>query len=225
MYNLCKSLKDLGFEPRSILDIGAYHGHWSREIYKVYPDAHYTLIEAIDYPELRALAGPDPLLGPTVINCVLNDVSCTVDWYELRNTGDSMFKEKTGYFKDCTAIKKMAVTLDSLGLPCPDLIKIDTQGSEISVLKGALRTISGTSFMILEMPFMGQYNENAPTFAEYIKFMDDIGFVVYDIISMHRSSEETGLLFQIDMCFINKNHFINGIMQQKINEMGRTSYV
>ena len=217
MFKCCEKLKNLGFKPINILDIGAHHGNWTKEIYNLFPTSKYILIEPIEYPELKQFNHVPTI---SVKNVILNDEEKMVDWYEMRNTGDSMFKERTHHFSNCVPSKKQSTTLDILFNTniIVDLIKIDVQGAEINVLKGGLNLIKNTSFIILEMPFMGQYNENTPNFLEHIKFMDENGFVPYDIIDSHRSDY---LLFQVDMCFINKNHKLNGIMQEKINNMGK----
>ena len=38
-------LKQLGFTPKHILDIGANHGRWTREAIMFFPEARYTLVE------------------------------------------------------------------------------------------------------------------------------------------------------------------------------------
>ena len=44
-----KKLQSFGFDPKNILDIGANKGKWSLEVKKkVFPNAEYTLIEAIN---------------------------------------------------------------------------------------------------------------------------------------------------------------------------------
>ena len=40
------TLKKLGFIPRTILDIGAYHGNWSKEVNPVWPSAKIYAFEA-----------------------------------------------------------------------------------------------------------------------------------------------------------------------------------
>jgi hypothetical protein len=45
------SLKNLGFAPTHILDVGANRGNWTRAALKYFPDAIYTLVEPQD--ELR----------------------------------------------------------------------------------------------------------------------------------------------------------------------------
>ena len=50
MFDCIINLKQLGYVPDTILDIGAYHGHWTDTMKTIYPDANYYLFEAIDYP-------------------------------------------------------------------------------------------------------------------------------------------------------------------------------
>ena len=45
---LLAALRELGFAPRHIVDVGANHGLWTREAITFFPDAHYTLVEPQD---------------------------------------------------------------------------------------------------------------------------------------------------------------------------------
>lgn len=202
-------LKELGLEAKSILDIGACYGHWSEQVQKnVYPDASYTLIDAIDYNVTK-------VKDSVFYNAILADMEKDVIWYELKNTGDSFFKENTKFFKGCDGTTKRAVTLDSLfpNGTSFDIIKIDCQGSELSILAGGGETIKNASVIILEMPFMGEYNSGAPKFLEYIQYMDSIGFIPYDIIEFHHYND---ILVHIDFVFIRKTHEIVNKIQSKI---------
>jgi FkbM family methyltransferase len=218
MSEIFYNLKSLGFEPENILDIGAHHGLWTKEVLQVYPNAKYTLIEPINYRELKFFS--ENYSNINVYNELLFNIETEIDWYEMKNTGDSIYKERTNHFTKCVPIKKYTKILDNLldNNIKYDLIKLDVQGAEIDVLKGGNKIIKNTSFIILELPFMGQYNENTPTFLEHIQYMNEIGFIPFDIIDLHKIDS---LLFQIDICFINKNHNINQIMQNKICDMGK----
>jgi hypothetical protein len=44
-------LKQLGFAPRHIVDVGANHGDWTRAAIQFSPDAPYALIEPQDHPK------------------------------------------------------------------------------------------------------------------------------------------------------------------------------
>lgn len=215
MFDCIINLKQLGYVPDTILDIGAYHGHWTDTMKTIYPDASYYLFEAIDYPELKRF---DNISNIFVYNVVLNDKIDTVNWYQMKNTGDSMFREKTQFFNNCEIIKRETIDLNSFILNKLTskniLVKIDCQGAEIPILKGASNILKNTDFIIMELPLFGQYNEGVGSFQDHIIFMDSIGFIPYDIMEKHYFNN---FVMQIDMMFINKNHNFNTIVESLNN--------
>lgn len=217
--NALQKLKSFGFEPKNILDIGANKGKWTLEIKKkVFPKAEYTLIEAIDYEELEKLSVKHDNINYK--NILLDEIERLVTWYEKRNTGDSLFKENTGYFDDCKEIKRSATTLDLVFNKNEvfELIKIDCQGAEIPILKGGNRLIQKSSVIILEVPFMGEYNIGAPNFYEHINYMENIGYRVFDIVELHRVDN---ILIQIDIIFIKQGHDFENKVDIIIKKLGR----
>ncbi len=112
--NGLEKLKALGFYPKNILDIGAYEGAWSLSAMKLFPNSRITMVEAIDYDWFKPMKGLDPEKASLRYkNALLFEDEREVDWYELRNTGDSIYKENTSHFEDCEPIKRQTVTLDS----------------------------------------------------------------------------------------------------------------
>lgn len=195
-------LKQLGFNPENILDIGAYHGKWTDNIRMIYPLSNYTLIEAIDYDELNRFENDSRV---TIIKKVLSNEEKEVNWYQMKNTGDSLFRENTKCFENCEVIKKNTTTLDSIfsNGEIFEFIKLDVQGAELLVLDGGKELIKKAQFITLETPFVGEYNKNAPSFSEYISYMDNIGFVPFDILEYHKINN---FILQIDIIFIRKGH-------------------
>lgn len=216
MFNRIAVLKTKGYIPDTILDIGAYHGHWTNDCKNIYPDAKYCLFEAINYQELNRYQNDTNV---KVFNAILNDKQEEVNWYEMQNTGDSIFREKTHHFENCNILKRQTNTLNNVLSEHPDimtnakhiLIKIDCQGAEIPILKGSSEILTKTDFIILEIPLFGQYNEGVPNFLEHIKYMDEIGYIPFDITDNHYVG---GFNIQIDMMFINKNHHFNQDVQK-----------
>jgi len=218
LFKTLSILKNHGFNPQNILDIGACRGNWSDEVRCIFNDANFLLIEAIDYDELKNKCKYYPKYN--YINALLFDKITDIEWYEERNTGDSIFKENTNHFKNTKPIIRKTTTLNELlkgNNTVFDLIKIDCQGAEIPILKGGSDIVSNTSFIILELPFVGEYNKNIPNFLSHIKFMDDIGFIPYDIVEFHYINN---FLIQIDIMFINKNNNLNFEIQKMINNLG-----
>uniref|UniRef100_A0A6C0DRH5 Methyltransferase FkbM domain-containing protein n=1 Tax=viral metagenome TaxID=1070528 RepID=A0A6C0DRH5_9ZZZZ len=217
MFDKIKLLYNKGYYPDTILDIGAHHGNWTNAIMQIYNNSNYLLFEAIDYPELKRF---DHYTSINVFNVLLNDKIEEVDWHQMKNTGDSIFREKTHHFTNCEIIKRQTVDLNTFVLSNKllnnaknILIKIDCQGAEIPILKGATTLLDKTDFIILEIPLFGQYNEGVPNFLEHISFMDKIGFNTYDILENHYINDFN---MQVDVLFINKNHIFNNTVNELI---------
>lgn len=215
MFDKISILKQKKYYPDTILDIGAHHGDWTNSMKRIYNDSNYYLFEAIDYSELNRFSNNENI---KIFNVLLNDKIEKVDWYQMKNTGDSMFKEQTYHFNKCEVIKRDTIDLDTYILQKDILqesknilIKIDCQGAEIVILKGSTTILEKTDFIILEMPLFGQYNEGVPNFLEHIKFMDSIGFVIYDIIDTHYINNFN---MQADILFINKTHEFNNTVNR-----------
>lgn len=216
MFDKILILKQKGYYPDTILDIGAHHGNWTNSMRTIFLDSTYYLFEAIDYAELNQFNNNTKV---KVSNILLNDKQEQVNWYQMKNTGDSIFRERTHNFNNCEIIKRDTIDLDTYILQNNMLqesnhilIKIDCQGAEIPILKGSTSILEKTDFIILEIPLFGQYNEGVPDFLAHIEFMKSIGFLTYDIIDNHYMH---GFNMQVDVLFINKNHIFN----KTVNEL------
>ena len=204
MFRKLNKLTESGYYPDTILDIGAHHGNWTSSMMSIYPNSKYYLFEGIDYQQLQKFKNNSNI---SVYNVLLNDKIDEVEWYEEKNTGDSFFKEKTYHFINTKPIKKTTIDLDTI-IDRDNIlkdsnnifVKIDCQGAEIPILKGSKKIFNITDFIILEMPLFGQYNEDVPNFSEHIQFMNDIGFIPFDILDNHHIN---GYNMQLDMLFIN----------------------
>lgn len=213
MFDKLELLKKLGYFPDAVLDIGAYHGKWTQSMKQIYDTSEYFLFEAINYKELASFNN--------VFNVVLNDKIEERDWYEMRNTGDSLFREKTKWFSNCEVKKRKTTTLDTVIQKNKALfdkyknlfIKIDCQGAEIPILKGASTILQKTDFVLLEIPLFGNYNQDVPSFKDHVVFMETIGFIPYDILESHYIG---GFNMQVDMLFINKSHSFNRLVNDQL---------
>lgn len=218
MFDKLQQLKVKGYYPDTILDIGAHHGIWTYNMKQIYNNAKYYLFEAIDYSELNWCRNSCNDIH--VFNVLLNDKIEMVNWYQMKNTGDSIFREKTNHFTNCDVIKRETIDLNTFILQNGILqdsknifIKIDCQGAEIPILKGSTTIFDKTDFILLEIPLFGQYNEGVPNFLEHIAYMDSIGFVSYDIVDNHYIN---GFNMQIDILFINKRHKFNELVNKQL---------
>ena len=63
-------------------------------------------------------------------------------------------------------------------LACPDLVKMDVQGCELHVLKGATQVLKCCSYLILELQEV-EYNDGAPMKDVVIEYLKSIGYVIF----------------------------------------------
>jgi FkbM family methyltransferase len=214
--NIKAKLKNNGYIPDTIIDIGACYGEFTDSMIDIYPNAKYYLFEANNNPDLQKYLIRSNV---EVFNATLYSKEDIVDWYEIKNEGDSLFKELSKDYVNVLPIKKYTNVLRNM-INCSGMknvfIKIACQGSEISILEGAGNILKVTDFILLQTPFFGKYNDNSQSFLEYIRFMDDLGFIPYDI---RNCDNVNGFLMKCYVLFINKNHPFNQDVQiQLINK-------
>ena len=82
-----------------------------------------------------------------------------------------------------------------------DMIKIDTQGSEIDIIRGGSSVVKQTKFVCLEIS-LTEYNENAPLKDEVMSFMNTQNFLPVELVEEHFAK---GNLIQEDWIFAKKN--------------------
>ena len=83
------------------------------------------------------------------------------------------------------------------------LLKLDLQGYELEALKGAAEVLKQTEMVIMEVSFLS-FNQGAALFHEAVKFMENRGFLVYDVGSQGRWNKD-GSLVQADVFFVKKD--------------------
>lgn len=83
------------------------------------------------------------------------------------------------------------------------MIKLDVQGFEIEVLKGAANTLQQAEVCLLEVTLLN-IGANEPLLFDILRFMDERNFQAYDISQFMRRPYDNAL-FQVDMFFVSKN--------------------
>ncbi len=195
-----------GFSPTKILDAGACRGHWTDMAQHIWPNAEITLVEADPRCDafLREKYGPDY----TIVSHGLAAVPGTFKFFARKGTlpqnagSGSFLKEMTEVFQnDMEEFEVVTDTIDSLwSHDTFDLIKLDTQGTEVEILRGGAEVVKRTKFVQIECSFV-PYNEGAPMIADIVRFMQDIGFIPVDMLQLH--GMDSGINVQIDFLFWN----------------------
>ena len=93
--------------------------------------------------------------------------------------------------------------IERKSLPFPDFIKIDVQGFELEVMKGADKCLQHSEFCLLEVSLL-DLGENTPLVLDTMNFMDKLNFQLYDINTFMRRPYDNAL-WQNDFLFVKKN--------------------
>jgi FkbM family methyltransferase len=207
LQSVLRNMQRVGFSPKCILDIGAYHGEWTKLTSGIFTDAHFWMIEAQPQKMARLNdvargVGADRAM---VINALLGAEEKSEVEFNLMETGSSVLPENTAFPR--TTTKLPMTTLDTLIAARmagrPDFIKIDAQGYELEVLKGGLRALGDCEACLLETSLI-EYNAGSPMLADVVGFMSAHGFVVYDLCGQSRRHSDASL-FQLDVMFIKED--------------------
>lgn len=198
-------IRRCGFEPKCIIDIGAFKGKFTRWARREFPEARAVMFEANAEwePDLRAM---QDRLGEGVecrIGLLGDEPRESVRFYR-GGTGSSIYREMTSVRMEevdlpMSTLDREAETMRIEG-PC--LLKIDVQGAEIDVLNGGLKTLENVEFIFSECSVL-EYNKGGAQLAQMIAWMDGHGFVLYDICQIMRLSDLS--LNQMDVVFVRKD--------------------
>lgn len=196
-----KNIRNLGFFPKSCLDIGAYEGNWTCDFKQIYPDCAVMMVEGqlLKEPALIKTKNAYKDVDYRIALLGASEAGVTFNIYE---TASSVLTEH--HDTNAKTETRNLVTLDKLleanTFKKPDFIKIDTQGYELEILKGGEKTLAHAEFVLLEVSFLDIY-VNCPLVTDTINFMKERGFVVYDICTLMKRPLDNAL-FQSDFLFI-----------------------
>jgi FkbM family methyltransferase len=194
-----------GFRPRAILDVGSAKGYWSERTQWLYfPDADYYMIDPLDESQghLRELAGRSPQFRPLQLAIGSGpgelDINVAPD-----GDGSSILAASVAGASGSRRVVPVE-TLDRLledgRIAAADLVKIDVQGFEIEVLRGATKLFGRTDVFVVEVNLF-RFMPGCPLAHEVVGFMAERGYRLYDLAGTLRRPYE-GDLGQVDLVFV-----------------------
>jgi FkbM family methyltransferase len=195
------SMKARGFDPRFAIDVGAYDGRWSQYFRREFPACRILMVEAMERKaerlrEVSAQSGGSIDFRIAILGARHGQ---SVRWVEM-DSGSSALEEHSGYPREVTT--RTLTTLDQLlgsDAPPVDFVKLDVQGYELEVLRGATRAMGQAQAVYLEVSLV-PINDGCPLLHEVVSFMDAAGFRLLDFCSQTRRKD--GVLWQTDLMFV-----------------------
>lgn len=197
-------LGNVGYIPNHIVDVGAHLGGWTRSALNAFPDSKYTLFEPqkellesqsdLDVPNVRRnYVGVGPVSGQALLSkhYRADSFSFSLTPEQARDRGFSQVTVEVisldEYFQQNT------------DWPPPDLLKIDAEGWDIEVVRGAEKVVSQCDLVLVEAGVLNKRFTN--TALEVMKEMDRRGFKLADITDLNRTPT-AGALWNVELAFV-----------------------
>jgi FkbM family methyltransferase len=202
MASFLNHIKRLGFQPRTVVDVGVAYG--TPQLYAAFPDAYFFLFEpVVEFePHLKSIL--NSVRGEYHL-CALSAKSSAGLLY-ITDQSDGASLAHSGVVRGDPRLRPVDTkTLDEVfsgGTPeGPILLKTDCQGGDLNVIKGATGLLERCDVVIMEVGMFRYWGGMAPDFTEIMPCLRDLGFVAYDFFDfMDRPVD--GALGQLDVAFV-----------------------
>ena len=203
-----QNLKKKGFHPTTVADIGAFEGDWTLDFLEVFPSSKIIMIEPQTSKGeiLRQLCNK----FPNVIykKALLSSASKKVIFHENETASHIVNSAASSNNQSFTETQTFDEILENINFPLPQFLKLDVQGHELEVLKGAPKALAASEVCMLEISLL-LLDESAPLALDVMKFMDEANFQLYDITQFMRRPYDKAL-YQVDVLFVKKDsHWVN----------------
>ena len=185
---------------RTVIDVGASDGSWSDALMRYFPECQYLLVEAqaIHEPALRKYCARH--VNTQFVLAAAGERKGKV-YFE---TGDDPFAGQATSAPGNGRVEVPVVTLDEeIGarkLAGPYLLKFDTHGYELPILKGAAATLTNTEVIVMEC-YNFRISPECLTFPEMCTWLGERGFRCIDLADpLHRPHDDS--FWQMDLVFV-----------------------
>lgn len=211
-----QAVKDVLRESRAdvVIDVGANTGQFGALIldtgfkgllisFEAIPAVHARLEEHARRRATSWVVGPCFALGSspgeTLINVSANSVSSSL--LPMRREHLDAAPESAYVGTEAVQVRRLDDLADGL-VPREGrlMIKVDTQGYELEVLKGATGLLPRVSAIQIELSLVPLY-QGAPIAVEAIDFVESLGFEVFSIVPGFKD-KRSGRLLQADGIFV-----------------------
>jgi FkbM family methyltransferase len=203
MEGALRGLSSRGHGFKTVVDIGASDGSWSALLMRHFPACRYLLVEAqpVHEPALRAYCARHP--NAQYVLAAAGEREGHIHFDASDAFGGVASYEPSGASDIRVPVVSVDAELKARGLQGPYLLKLDTHGFEIPILKGAAQTLASTEVIVMEC-----YNYRiAPeclTFDEMCRYLGERGFRCVDLVDpLYRPYDDS--FWQMDLVFVRED--------------------
>lgn len=197
---LFRLLQSSGFSPKQVLDVGANHGNWTREAMRIFPKAEFTLLEPQDALKVHVQDLIQAGRKIRWVNAGASDKTETLPFHLSHRDDSSTFLSVAG----ATTVPVKVWALDDLlaeyRLPVPQLVKVDAEGFDLKVLRGARTLLGQTEVFQVEAAVLCPFENSV---AATVQFMHEQGYRLIDITEINRSPKHN-VLWLTELAFLHR---------------------
>lgn len=186
----CEILKRRGFSPRTVIDVGV--GDGTPWLYANFSTAQFELFEPNAAFRSSIEASTSSLARVNIHYCALGaeDAEMTLEVNIQHPTSSSLSTYNQTYLKATdstlcgTEVRREKVQVQKLDdfapFEGPVLLKLDVEGFESQVLRGAATALKTIDVVISEVS-IARRTLNEPTFGEFVSQLEALGFSLVNI--------------------------------------------
>jgi FkbM family methyltransferase len=204
-----RTYNSIAAAPGTVFDIGV--GRGTPWLYDGFPQSKLVLIEALEdfKPSI------DPIReqrNADIFFCALSETEGEVDFHVPfpHPTGASLYardpklhalrsKQGRGEVRKRTVSTRPLDSITAAYAP-PFVIKIDVEGAELNVLRGAERTLESTDLILAETSVMRRW-VGASDLTDVAAYLKPKGFALFDIVELSAIGAQRVLSY-VDVAFI-----------------------
>ena len=208
---LDRLLNNFAFD--GVVDVGANSGGFSRRCLKAMPQAPVYAFEPAGDLAARLTQEASAYPNWTVARAALGDApgEAQLNISNTKSVYNSLHAANPDFAKDIDGLqfdRSEAVEVTTLDLYAAQhgldklsaiLLKVDTQGHDFKVLKGAAETLKRVKAVVVELPFQNIY-DSGDSYQDILGFMAEAGFVIYSLSPI--SCDARGALVEADAFFV-----------------------
>jgi len=198
-----RRLKKSGFRPSFWVDVGAFRGEAADLFRQTWPEAGGVCFEGQTNAllKLKNKFQSDPSVE--VIGKLVGSEQKKEVILHGKETYASILEEVVNPKSENQYVEMTTLDreIENMSLKSREsFIKIDTQGYELEILKGAEKNLRTCGALILELNFIDIYKD-VPMADEVIAWLKSRGFQIYDIAGLIRRARDRAL-WQADVVFV-----------------------
>lgn len=214
---LMRLLSSRGIRPRVIHDVGGSDGIWTAVASRVFPEARFEAFEPLaetseDYKAAHAgnavisslFSSGRATMHPVALGAITGTCRMTVYPHEVGSTSIALDYQPEETISVEVPQWKLDEFIVKHRLPPPDLLKLDTQGSELEILRGARKTLRNVSAVLCECWLTKGYGSKTPLWIEIANCLNNYHLNLFDLGWVYRNGPDQRST-TIDMLFVRED--------------------